>query len=219
MKKCFTSFKVLILVLTMSLATSCGTQPQGLPKLPGVQGPIFNVINGQILVTFKFLTLNTTVGGTIPLPKTLNSFVELSPNVLEGGTLAQFYLDINDIGSTGLGITNPETLPDGRPLPGIAGGSLPALAINAPEILDTTFYFNTKLFGLFVPIKNFNTKGLGAYYKIVVNEKDVGLIGLVSSDANGENAGFTLFLKLDALKDKKFRKLIEMSKQNRDRLY
>lgn len=215
MKKWILSLKVLLLTLAMALATSCGNQPAGLPNIPGVQGPLFNVVDGQVMITFNFLTLNSNFGGRVPLPKTKNSFVEITPNIIDGGTTAQFLLDVEDLRSAGLGMSDPTTLPDGRPLPGIPGGTLPAIAVNVHEILDTTFYYNTNLFGLFIPIHKLNTQGLSAYYKVVIKDQDAGLLGIVPSDQNGENAGFTLFLKLDTLRNKDFKKLINLSKKNR----
>lgn len=219
MKKWILSLKVLVLTLAMALATSCGNQPQGLPNIPGVQGPLFNVVDGQVMITFNFLTLNSNFGGRLPLPKTKNSFVEITPNIIDGGTTAQFLLDVEDLRSAGLGMSDPTTLPDGRPLPGIAGGELPAAAIHVHQILDSTLYFNSNLFGLFIPINKLNTQGLSAYYKVVIKNQDAGLLGIVPSDENGENAGFTLFLKLDTLRNKDFQKLINLSKKNRGKVY
>lgn len=219
MKKWILSLKVLVLTLAMALATSCGNQPQGLPNIPGVQGPLFNVVDGQVMITFNFLTLNSNFGGRLPLPKTKNSFVEITPNIIDGGTTAQFLLDVEDLRSAGLGMSDPTTLPDGRPLPGIPGGELPAAAIHVHQILDSTLYFNSNLFGLFIPINKLNTQGLSAYYKVVIKNQDAGLLGIVPSDENGENAGFTLFLKLDTLRNKDFQKLINLSKKNRGKVY
>ena len=215
MKKWTYSLKLMVLTVVMLVATSCGNQPAGLPKIPGVQGPLFNVVDGQIMITFNFLTLNSNYGGRIPLPKTKNSFVEITPNIIDGGTTAQFLLDVEDVRSAGLQSQDPHTLPDGRPLPGIPGGTLPSVALTVHEILDTTFYFSPKLFGLFTPIKGLNTAGMSAYYKIIIKEKDAGLLGIVPSDINGQNAGFTVFLKLDTLQNKDFKKLINLSKKNR----
>lgn len=219
MKKWILSLKVIVLTLAMALATSCGNQPAGLPNIPGVQGPIFNVVDGKVMITFNFLTLGSNFGGRIPLPKAKNSFVEITPNIIDGGTTAQFILDVDDLGSSGLGAQDPTTLPDGRPLPGIPGGQLPAYAFHVHEILDSTFYYNTNLFGFFTPISKLDTRGLSAYYKVVIKEKDAGLLGIVPSDENGENAGFTLFLKLDAFKNKDLKKLINLSKKNRNVVY
>ena len=219
MKKWILSLKILVLTLAMALATSCGNQPQGLPSIPGVQGPLFNVVDGQVMVTFNFLTLNSNFGGRIPLPKTKNSFVEITPNIIDGGTTAQFLLDVEDLRSAGLGMSDPTTLPDGRALPGIPGGTLPAIAVNVHQILDSTLYFNSNLFGLYIPIHKLNTQGLSAYYKVVIKNQDAGLLGIVPSDANGENAGFTLFLKLDTLRNKDFQKIINLSKKNRGVVY
>lgn len=219
MTKWFRFIKLVVLTVAMALATSCGNQPTGLPNIPNVQGPIFNVVDGQVMITFNFLKLNSNFGGKIPLPKTKNSSVEITPNIIDGGTTAQFLLDVEDLRSAGLGVVDPVTLPDGRTIPGVPGGKLPALAVNVHEILDTTFYFNTSLFGMFIPINGLNTAGLSAYYKVVIKEQDAGLLGLVSSDAQGENAGFTLFLRLDTLRNKDFQKIINLSKKNRNKVF
>ena len=215
MKKWILSAKVLVLSMAL-VAVSCGSQGDDLPNLPGVKGPIFNIVDGKVMITINLLNVNLPVGGKIPVPYTRDSSFEVAPNILDGGTTLQFLLDPAEI----KGVTvaeDPNTLPDGRPLPGIPGGTLPSLRVDT-QLFDTSFYFAKTLFGFYVPF-NLNTQGYAAYYNIKLKGVPAGLLGLVSSDAQGKNSGIIIFLKLDALKSSQVRKLLKMSERNPHMIY
>jgi hypothetical protein len=53
----------------------------------------------------------------------------------------------------------------------------------------------------------------------VINDKNIGLLGAVSSNDQGHGAGFILFLRLQQLKSKEFQKLLRLSKQNPHIMY
>ncbi len=57
------------------------------------------------------------------------------------------------------------------------------------------------------------------YWNVVINNKNIGLLGAVSSDDQGHGAGFILFLRLEQLKNAQFQKLLRMSKQNPHIMY
>jgi hypothetical protein len=215
MKNWILSLKVLALSCAF-VVTSCGNQGDSLPNLPGVKGPIFNVIGGKIMITINLLNVSLPVGGKIPVPYTRDSSFEVAPNIVDGGTTLQFLLDPAEIKGVTVG-SDPHTLPDGRPLPGVPGGTLPSLRVDT-QLFNTSFYFAKTLFGFFVPFK-LDTRGFGAYYTIKLNGLDAGLLGLVSSDPQGNNSGLVIFLKLDALKSRQLQKLIDMSERNPHMLY
>ena len=122
MKKEFRSLKMMILTLALLVATSCGNSPK-LPEIPGVKGPVFNLLDGKVMVTVKLLRANLNVGARVPIPKTKASSFEVSPNLEDGGTLVVFSLDIEDLKDMNIGVGDGNTLPDGRAIPGIPGGT------------------------------------------------------------------------------------------------
>ena len=206
------NFKMMFLTIALVLATSCGKEPK-LPEIPGVKGPLFNLLDGKVMVTVKLLKANLNVGAKVPIPKTKASYFEVSPNLEDGGTLLVFFLDLEDLKNMNIGIGDGNTLPDGRPIPGIPGGTLTGSLRADTELLDMSFYFHKSLFGFYIPL-GWNTNGFGGYWNVVINQKNIGLLGAVSSDDQGHGAGFILFLRLDQLKDRQIQKMIELSKRN-----
>jgi len=217
MKKEFRSLKMMILTLALLVATSCGNSPK-LPEIPGVKGPLFNLLDGKVMVTVKLLRANLNVGARVPIPKTKASSFEVSPNLEDGGTLVVFSLDIEDLKDMNIGVGDGNTLPDGRAIPGIPGGTLTDSLRVDTELLDMSFYFHKSLFGFYIPL-GWNTNGFGGYWNVVINDKNIGLLGAVSSNDQGHGAGFILFLRLQQLKSKEFQKLLRLSKQNPHILY
>ena len=211
------NFKMMFLTIALVLATSCGKEPT-LPEIPGVKGPLFNLLDGKVMVTVKLLKANLNVGAKVPIPKTKASYFEVSPNLEDGGTLLVFFLDLEDLKNMNIGIGDGNTLPDGRPIPGIPGGTLTGSLRADTELLDMSFYFHKSLFGFYIPL-GWNTNGFGGYWNVVINQKNIGLLGAVSSDDQGHGAGFILFLRLDQLKDRQIQKMIELSKRNPHIMY
>ena len=117
-----------------------------------------------------------------------------------------------------IGVGDGNTLPDGRAIPGIPGGTLTDSLRVDTELLDMSFYFHKSLFGFYIPL-GWNTNGFGGYWNVVINDKNIGLLGAVSSNDQGHGAGFILFLRLQQLKSKEFQKLLRLSKQNPHILY
>jgi hypothetical protein len=217
MKKWLMNFKMMFLTIALVLATSCGKEPT-LPEIPGVKGPLFNLLDGKVMVTVKLLKANLNVGAKVPIPKTKASYFEVSPNLEDGGTLLVFFLDLEDLKNMNIGIGDGNTLPDGRPIPGIPGGTLTGSLRADTELLDMSFYFHKSLFGFYIPL-GWNTNGFGGYWNVVINQKNIGLLGAVSSDDQGRGAGFILFLRLEQLKDRQLQKMIELSKRNPHIMY
>ncbi len=211
------NFKMMFLTIALVLATSCGKEPT-LPEIPGVKGPLFNLLDGKVMVTVKLLKANLNFGAKVPIPKTKASYFEVSPNLEDGGTLLVFFLDLEDLKNMNIGIGDGNTLPDGRPIPGIPGGTLTGSLRADTELLDMSFYFHKSLFGFYIPL-GWNTNGFGGYWNVVINQKNIGLLGAVSSDDQGRGAGFILFLRLEQLKDRQLQKMIELSKRNPHIMY
>jgi len=208
------SIKVLALCFTMLVAGACGQKTNGLPEIGGVKGPIFNIVNGQILLTLKLLNVTFDAGLKAPIPKTKNSFMEFAPNVEDGGMLVALYLDTADLQNVDIGLGDGNYLPDGRPVPGVAGGRLEDSLRVDTKWKDVSFFFHKTLFGVWLPF-GFETAGISGYWNMYFNQKNVGYLGIVGSDeAHGYKSGGILFLKLNNLNNKSLKRLLKISKQN-----
>ncbi|HXH29226.1 MAG TPA: hypothetical protein VNJ01_00270 [Bacteriovoracaceae bacterium] len=215
MKNWILSIKALCLCFAILLAPGC--KQSGLPEINGVKGPQFNILNGQVIVTIKLLNANIPAGLKAPIPKTKNSSMELAPNAVDGGMLLVLYLDVEDLRSVDIGIGDGNTLPDGRPLPGVAGGTLEDSIRFDTQYKNISFYYHKKLFGAWIPF-GFETAGISGYWQMKVGGKNVGFLGIVGSEGTYK-AGGIIMLRLDNLKDKQFKKLIQKSKQNPTVMY
>lgn len=213
------ALKVAVLSFAIVLTPSCGQQGGGLPEINGVKGPLFNVVDGQILMTFKLLNMQVDAGLKVPIPKTQRSFLEFAPNVLDGGMLLQVYMDVEDLRSISIGVGDGNYLPDGRALPGVPGGKLENSIRIDTDWKDISFYYHKQLFGLWIPV-GFETAGISGYWNINMKEKRVGFIGIVGNDeVRGYKAGAVVLLNLEALKDKQLNRLINLSKRNPHMIY
>ncbi|MFP5384474.1 MAG: hypothetical protein ACLGHN_00245 [Bacteriovoracia bacterium] len=219
MKNWLLSIKAAVLCAAIVLTPSCGQQGSEMPEINGVKGPHFNVVDGQVLMTFKLLNMQVDAGLKVPIPKTKHSFLEFSPNMIDGGMMLQVYMDVEDLKSISIGVGDGNYLPDGRPVPGIPGGKLENSLRIDTEWHDISFYYHKQLFGLWIPV-GFETAGISGYWNINIKDKRVGFLGLVGNDpVRDYKAGAVVLLHLDALKDKQLNRLIELSKRNPHLIY
>jgi hypothetical protein len=214
MKNVLNSLKALLLCLAIVFTPGCGQQPNGLPHINGVEGPLFNFVDGQVLLTFKFINMQLDAGLKVPIPKTTNSFMEFSPNAVDGGMMLQLFMDIEDLRTINIGAGDGNYLPDGRPLPGVPGGRLENSLRIDTEWYDVSFYYHKKLFGLWIPV-GFETAGISGYWNVNINQKRIGFLGIVGNEEERNlKAGGIILMNLDILKDQKMLDLIEKSKRN-----
>jgi hypothetical protein len=219
LKKWMLTIKAMVLCLAIVLTPSCGQSTGGVPQINGVQGPLFNVVDGQIMLTFKLLNMQVDAGLKMPIPKTKHSFMEFAPNAVDGGMLFVLYMDVEDLRSIAIGVGDGNYLPDGRPLPGVPGGRLENSIRIDTKWHDVSFFYHKKLFGFWLPV-GFETAGISGYWNVAMNNKPVGFLGLVGDDEQrGYSAGAVMLLNLDALKDKQLNKLLKMSEQNPHLVY
>ncbi len=213
-KRWMLTVKAALLGTAIFLAPSCGDQ--GPLKFDGVSGPYVNMLGGQIIVTMKFTKLQLDAGAKLPIPKTLNSSFEFAPNVEDGGMLFALYLDRTDLENLDIGVGDGNTLPDGRPLPGIQGGVLKdSLRIDTHiGKQDVSFYYHETLFGVWMPF-GFDSAGVSGYWNVKAGGKNVGFLGIVGSNpSQGHKAGGIALLRLKNLKSAEFKKLYELSIRN-----
>lgn len=229
MKQWMFSIKAAVLCAAIVLAPACGNQGQGLPQIEGVKGPIFNVVDGKILVTMKFTNMTgIDAGAKFPLGIVDNSLkesaIEFAPNMEDGGMMLSLYLDKTDLENMDVAVGSGNTLPDGRPVPGIPGGELQnSVRIDAEfkvsgKNMKPSFFLHKKFLGLWMPF-GFETAGISGYWNVFVQQKNVAFLGIVGNDTEGRKAGGLVMLRLEALKTKRLQKLLEISERNPHLVY
>lgn len=226
MKNWMFSLKAAVVCAAIVLAPACGNQGRGLPEINGIKGPFFNVLDGKLLITMKFLNLNgIDAGAKFPIPETRESQIEFAPNFEDGGMMLTVFADTDDLQDVNIGVGEANTLPDGRPVPGIPGGRLEnSLRLDAQfnvsgKQLNPSFFFHKKFFGFWLPF-GFETAQISGYWNVWIQDKNVGFLGLVGNEeATQRKAGGVLLLRLENLKSAKFKRLIEMSKRNPHMVY
>jgi hypothetical protein len=201
-------------------STSCLNQAKT-PKIPGVDGPKLNIMDGKIILSVGLENIDLPVGGTIPASlidkKLKNSHLTVGPR-LEGGSLIQIAFDLKDVESDEFRVVPPQTLPNGMDFPFIVGGELPALAFNIPKAFDMTFYASKRAFGFFLPIKLPDDITFGATIALKVNGKHFGVFSVVGNDAQGEGSGLVLMLTLEEIRNNPdVQKLLRISKKKKFR--
>lgn len=162
----------------------------------GVTGPTIAYATNTVTIYAVLQSVQINAGVTVPLPNMPNSSIEVAPDV-SGGLLLQATLDTNEVlALAGTNLLPATKLPGGRPLPGIAGGALPALAVQVPSWDNATFYVSSTVFGVFVPVKFNINQVIGTFNYFDSANKLVGEISIVGEDANKANSGFLLMLNI-----------------------
>lgn len=182
------SFSFFIMA-TLFFSSSCGQSGRN-PRIEGVRGPFFDLSSDYVLMSMQFEKINLNGGARVPFMK--KSFVDVVPAQDGEGTMMQIALHIEDIESEDFRFAPPQTLPGGRPIPGIIGGQLPAVAVNVPSFADTTFYIGPKVLGAFVPVKL--ETNLSGSFRLWQGNKSIGLLHLIGQDENQENAGMAIMI-------------------------
>lgn len=201
MKKVFAKSKVLLLSALMAiglLTTSCGngTSASNI-QIPGVKNSAITLNNDSVLIAFVFSAIQLDGGLRYNIPKYPNSYLEISPDLQSGGTLMAISIALKDVNSS-LQLLDPQALPGGRALPGVASGRLPAVAFSITKFSGMSFYVGPKIFGVFIPLKNLGIGTSIITARYFVSSTRVGNISLVGADANGENSGILLMLDLSS---------------------
>ena len=188
-------FIVSIAILTMGFASSCGNNTTSNIQIAGVQGPNLSLIQDNLVVSMVFENIQLEGGLHYNIPKYKYSFIEISPDTQSSGTLMNITISLKDIIDGNLDTLDPQKLPGGRNLPGVASGELPAVSFSIQKFTNMAFYLGKDLFGIFVPI-NVGVDGAIANFRYFMNSKLAGTISLVGIDSQGENSGILLMLNL-----------------------
>lgn len=197
--------RTLLLSMALILASCVGGGKN--PTIPGIDGPsvILNQDRVRIVMTFHGLPLNA--GLRYPIPGMSDSTIEISPDFESNGTLFVLDLYMGDLSDQGSSELQPKGLPGGRPLPGVAGGKLPALYFSVQNFPGSVMYLGKSKFGLYLPMA-LSTPGIMTmpYY---VNGKENGTLSLIGQEYFGGPSGILLLLNIDQQAKKYFRKQIK----------
>lgn len=194
-KKCKSLFLALSMIFTLGLVSSCGNNSTSNIEIAGVKGPNVTLLNDSLLVSLVFENVQMDGGLRYNIPKYNYSYLEVSPDVESNGTLMSISISLQDLLDGSLAKLDPQKLPGGRNLPGVSGGSLPAVAFSIEKFHNMSFYLGKDVFGIFVPA-TVGADGAIASFRYYVNSKAAGTISLVGNDENGENAGILLMLNI-----------------------
>jgi hypothetical protein len=186
-------------VLMAITLTACGGAGSGKnPLIQGITGPDVEVVNGRLVLSMVFQNIHIDGGATIPIPKYPNSSIQVGPDFQSSGTLLVLTVSVTDfLGDKGT-LFNAQTLPGGRPIPGIAAGVMPAVAIQVPQLMNMVFYVGPEVLGVFVPFGKLNMQGAIVSFRFYNKASEpVGMLSLVGSDAAGLNAGILALIRAD----------------------
>lgn len=188
-------------VIAAITLSACGGTGAGVnPSIDGVVGPDVELVNGRLVLSMVFKNLQIDGGATIPIPKYPNSSVQVGPDFQSAGTLLVLTVSVTDfLGDKGT-FFNPQTLPGGRPVPSVASGSLPAVAIQVPQLFNSVFYVGPQVLGFFVPFNKLDLAGSILTFRFHNKAGEaVGILGLVGSDSTGKNAGILAMIRADLI--------------------
>lgn len=188
-------------VVVATTLTGCGGKGVGLnPEIAGVTGPDVELVNGRLMLSMVFNNIVVDGGATIPIPKYPNSSVQIGPDFQSAGTLLVLTISVTDfLGDKGQSM-NPQTLPGGRPLPSVAAGVMPAIALQIPQLFNTVLYVGPEVIGFFVPFKKLDLAGSILSFRFYNKAgAPVGILSLVGSDAAGLNAGILAMMRADLM--------------------
>lgn len=183
-------------ILSVLVLTACGGSGSGSnPKIDGIDGPHVSVVNGSVFLSVVFKNMAIDGGATIPIPKYPGSTFQIGPDFQSGGTLLSMAIAVPDfLGNQGAGL-DPQTLPGGRMLPGVASGSLPAIAVEIPSFHNSVLYVGPSVIGMFTPFKGLDMAGSIVTFRFYGSDNNaVGNLSLVGSDASGENSGLLVLM-------------------------
>lgn len=207
------------------LYSSCLKQGD-LPQIPGVDGPKLNVQAGQIILSVGLENVDIPAGISLTIPKMQYSSATISPRMGEDGivqgTVIKVAFDPRDVESEEFKIVPPEVLPDGRPFPFTVDGTLPALALNVPKLLDTTFYASEKVFGFFIPVNLGDSVNIpfDIPFRLKMNGKNIGIVSYIRKNPQGDGDGIVLILTMKQIQQNEdFQTLLKYSKRYERKLF
>ena len=186
---------VMMCALSLFALVGCGKENASNIKIEGVNGPKITLSQDNVLISMVFENIQLDGGLRYVIPKYKYSYLEISPDLQSAGTLMTVSIGVKDLIDGNLETLDPQKLPGGRNLPGVASGALPAVAFSIEKFNNMTVYAGKDVFGLFVPAK-VGVDGAIASFRYYIGDKKAGTISLVGRDENGENDGILLLLDM-----------------------
>ena len=116
-------------IISLLMTTSCIDGGGTNIEIDGVDGPHVKLQEDSINITMTFENLQVDGGLRYVIPKYPNSYIEIAPDVSSGALFMTIDLALDDVLDDGLLLLDPQSLPGGRALPGIATGKLPPLPL------------------------------------------------------------------------------------------
>ena len=181
---------------------ACGTGSDKNPLIPGVRGPNLTFVDQKIILSATLENVQFDFGARVPIPHLGNSYVEVGPDLQSKGLMISIGADLGDITQLLKGEINqvsPQALPGGRPLPGVAAGELPALAVAIQKLDNLVVYIGPKVIGFFIPVK-FPKEMNGfmvssRFYDTEGNR--IGTVSVVGPDSSNRNGGVLVLLPIE----------------------
>jgi len=195
-----------VAVFSLGFATSCGNNSSSNIQIAGIKGPNVTLLQDNLLISMVFENVVLDGGLRYNIPKYKYSYLEISPDLQSAGTLMSISVSLKDIVDGGLDKLDPQKLPGGRNLPGVASGALPAVAFSIEKFHNMSFYLGKDVFGIFVPAA-VGVDGAIASFRYYMNQKAAGTISLIGNDDKGENAGVLLMINLSGATKTKMMKI------------
>lgn len=195
-----------VAVFSLGFATSCGNNSSSNIQIAGIKGPNVTLLQDNLLISMVFENVVLDGGLRYNIPKYKYSYLEISPDLQSAGTLMSISVSLKDIVDGGLDKLDPQKLPGGRNLPGVASGALPAVAFSIEKFHNMSFYLGKDVFGIFVPA-SVGVDGAIASFRYYMNQKAAGTISLIGNDDKGENAGVLLMINLSGATKTKMMKI------------
>lgn len=211
------SVLAIIMIFSLSFLSSCGGNGTN-PIIKGVQGPNVDILEDTVVVSAVFQKVNLGAGGRFSIPKYPNSYIELAPDLFSTGTVMNISISMKDIVGGNADFLDPQFLPDGRAIPGIVGGRLPAVAFTVPSFHNITFYLGKRVFGFFVPTPIPYAENIPngiATFRFFSKGTRTGNISVVSATQGGSGSGVLLLLDLGAKVKKILNKQIKKVEKKR----
>ncbi len=189
------------------ITTSCVDGDGGTNiEIPGVDGPKLILQDDNLLISMVFESIVLDGGLRYNIPKYPTSYIEISPDLQSAGTLMSVSVSLDDIFDMDASTLDPQKLPGGRNLPGVATGRLPAVAFSIEKFAGMTFYVGPEVFGMFVPT-NLDIDGAIVSSRFYAMGDRAGTLSIVGRDENQENSGILLLLDIKGKTKKRLKKI------------
>ncbi len=177
----------------------CASQLVFAGPIPGLEGPYVTFNDGKIVLTMKMQDASHPSGFSFPAIEGGKSTITFRPNDEEGGMNFEVQLDLEELQYEDSEL--PQTLSDGRSIPGIPGGAVK----NAKRIdkgsghYDISTFHSPKSFGVAIPFLWNVGNTRDGHHWLTWKGKNIGMLSFVNAAGDKKPFGM-IFLRYSALK-------------------